>query len=75
MDNIPPEFAPYKYYLEAAAQFQSRYPDISDVLNKCFSDSCQDLIDEGNASPEAQEYLNQFNDSHTNPPDEAIDNY
>lgn len=72
MDNIPPEFAPYKYYLEAAAQFQSRYPDISDVLNKCFSDSCQDLIDEGNASPEAQEYLNQFNDSHTNPPDEAI---
>lgn len=70
--NIPPEFACFNYYLEAAQQFQSRYPDIADVLNKCFSDSCQDLVDEGKASPEAQQFLNGFNDEHSNPPDEAV---
>lgn len=72
MLNIPPEFACYNYYLEAAQQFQSRFPDIADVLNKCFSDSCQDLVDEGQASPEAQQFLAEFNDNHSNPPDEAV---
>lgn len=72
MQSIPPEFAVYNYYLEAAQQFQSRFPDIADVFNKCFSDSCRDLVDEGKASPEAQQFLEEFNNEHTNPPEEAV---
>ncbi|OHT07076.1 hypothetical protein TRFO_05272 [Tritrichomonas foetus] len=71
--SIPAEFRAYSFYVQAAIQLESRYPDVAAVMNMCFAQACQDIIDEGGATPEGEQFLEDFLDSHEHPPDGAVD--
>lgn len=71
MQSIPPEFQQFQIYLSVGQQFQSRYPDIGDVMNLSFSRNCQEYAETNQISPEAEQFLKDFNVNHAAPSENA----